>query len=51
MKITEKIRKALDSDNFACGIFVDLRKAFNTVNHEFILNKLEHYGIQGTSNA
>ena len=39
MEITEKIRKALDSGKFACGFFVDLQKAFDTVNHEILLNK------------
>ena len=47
---TEKIRKALYSRKFACGIFVDLQKAFDTVNHEILLKKLEHYGIRGNSN-
>ena len=40
IEITEKIRKALDSGKFACGIFVDLQKAFDTVNHEIPLKKL-----------
>ena len=51
IEITEKIRKALDSRKFACGIFVDLQKAFDTVNHEILLKKLEHYGIRGNSNS
>ena len=40
------IKVSIDSRKFGCGIFVDLRKAFDTVNHEILLNKLEHYGIR-----
>ena len=38
---------ALDKGKFACGVFIDLQKAFNTVDHDILLNKLYHYGIQG----
>ena len=48
--ITENIRCALDNKNVACGIFVDLQKAFDTVNHNILLNKLNHYGIRGIAN-
>ena len=41
------IKVSIDSGKFGCGIFIDLRKAFDTVNHEILLNKLEHYGIRG----
>ena len=45
--MTEKIRSALDSGKVSCGIFVDLQKAFDTVNHEILLKKLHHYGFRG----
>ena len=44
-QITEMIKVSIDNRKFGCGIFVDLRKAFDTVNHEILLIKLEHYGI------
>ena len=43
--ITENIRKALDDGNMGCGVFVDLQKAFETVDHQILLAKLNHYGI------
>ena len=47
IQITEKIKETIDNKKYGCGIFIDLRKAFDTVNHEILLKKLNHYGIRG----
>ena len=47
VSLTEAIRNTLDNKRFGCGIFIDLQKAFDTVNHKILLSKLEHYGIRG----
>ena len=47
---TENVRKALDHGNTGCGVFVDLQKAFDTVDHQILLAKLNHYGIHTVSN-
>ena len=41
---------SLDKNKFVGGLFCDLHKAFNCVNHEILLAKLEFYGISGISN-
>ena len=48
--ITENIKKALDNKKFACGIYVDLQKAFDRVDHEILVKKLAQYGIRGVVN-
>ena len=50
INLTENIRQALDEEYIGCGIFVDLEKAFDTVDHEILLAKLNHYGLCGASN-
>ena len=47
---TENIEKAIDNKMFVCGVFVDLQKAFDTVDHNTLLHKLSLYGIRDIAN-
>ena len=49
IQITEKIKESIDNRKYGCGLFIDLRKAFDTVNHAILITKMEHYGIRGTA--
>ena len=43
----DKISTAIDQKEIAVGIFLDLSKAFDTVNHSILFDKLKYYGIRG----
>ena len=47
----EQISKSPDYGNFACSIFIDLQKAFDTVDHQILFSKLHHYGIRGITQS
>ena len=47
--LNETIKEALDQGKYGCGIFVDLQKAFDTVDHYILLGNLKHYGIRGVA--
>ena len=49
MILVDRISKALQEGEYVLGVFIDFSKAFDTVNHKILLNKLWHYGIRGVA--
>ena len=45
--LIDKILEALDNSDFVIGVFLDFSKAFDTVDHSILLEKLYLYGIRG----
>ncbi|KAG5882144.1 hypothetical protein JTB14_005973 [Gonioctena quinquepunctata] len=50
-RVTEEILKKLDEGKKVIGIFLDLQKAFDTVSHQILLERLERVGIRGIPNS
>lgn len=50
MQLYDKVSDAIDKNEFCVGIFIDLSKAFDTINHDILLQKLNAYGIRGMPN-
>ena len=50
ISITEYIRSLIDKGEYVCGVFVDLEKAFDTVHHNILCDKIKAYGLRGNIN-
>ena len=48
LDMCDKISESIDQDKYSIGTFIDLSKAFDTINHKILIRKLELYGIRGT---
>ena len=51
VKLVDQIYESFEKDHYTLGVFIDLSKAFDTVDHTILIKKLEMYGIKGINLA
>ena len=47
--LVDKIISALNDGDYVLGLFLDFAKAFDTINHNILFDKLKYYGIRGNA--
>ena len=51
LELTASICDSIDSKQHCAGVFIDLKKAFDTVNHKLQIEKLSFHGVRGIANT
>ena len=51
LDIVSRIQSNMDAGAFSCGVFIDLKKPFDTIDHSILLHKLYSCGFLGITNA
>ena len=47
LELVNELRQSFNENKFTVCIFIDLSKAFDTIDHKMLPHKLKHYGING----
>ena len=50
LELLEELTSSIDKKNKTIGVFIDLKKAFDTIDHDILLKKLDRYGVREISN-
>ena len=49
IELVDSVARALNNKMYCVGVFIDLSTAFDTIDHSFLISKLEHFGIRGVA--